>query len=226
MLKKLAQAVDDTGFCLFGGFELTAAQRQDLPPHCASAKSLALTGNAGPAMWNRFAASPRHPPDPLDAWTRTQLTALAQAFGATAVFPFDRPYLPFQRWLMKAGPCHPSPLGIVIHPRYGLWHALRGALLFAGSIEFPPAEPVPSPCSACREKPCLSACPVHAFSERGYETGPCVAELAGNDAGNCMASGCLARRACPVGADYRYPPAQAAFHMRAFQDGFRAAKAG
>jgi hypothetical protein len=32
----------------------------------------------------------------------------------------------------------------------------------------------------------------------------------------CMAIGCLARHACPIGHDYRYTPAQANFHMRAF----------
>jgi len=31
-----------------------------------------------------------------------------------------------------------------------------------------------------------------------------------------MEGGCLARRACPVGAEHAHQPAQAAFHMRAF----------
>jgi hypothetical protein len=33
-----------------------------------------------------------------------------------------------------------------------------------------------------------------------------------------MASGCLARRACPVGKDYVYDPAQMQFHMTAFRN--------
>jgi hypothetical protein len=32
-----------------------------------------------------------------------------------------------------------------------------------------------------------------------------------------MGEGCRARRACPVGRDYRYAPDQAAFHMRPFR---------
>jgi hypothetical protein len=31
-----------------------------------------------------------------------------------------------------------------------------------------------------------------------------------------MSGGCLARRACPVGREYAYDPAQARFHMQAF----------
>ena len=33
---------------------------------------------------------------------------------------------------------------------------------------------------------------------------------------DCLATGCLARRACPVGAEWRSEPTQAGFHMRAF----------
>ena len=29
--------------------------------------------------------------------------------------------------------CHASPLGLLIHPDYGLWHGYRGALLFAAT---------------------------------------------------------------------------------------------
>jgi hypothetical protein len=44
----------------------------------------------------------------------------------------------------------------------------------------------------------------------------CVGHLETPAGAECMAEGCRARRACPVGTDYRYEPAQAAFHMRAF----------
>ena len=41
-----------------------------------------------------------------------------------------RPWLPFQQWARKAEPVHVSPLGVLIHPDYGLWHSYRGALCF------------------------------------------------------------------------------------------------
>ena len=54
------------------------------------------------------------------------------------------------RWAQRAEPLHPSPLGVLIHPVHGLWHAYRGALAFAEPIELPPRADLPSPCASCR----------------------------------------------------------------------------
>ena len=67
-------------------------------------------------------------------------------FGASVLFPFQRPYLPFQQWALRTGACHLSPLGILIHQEYGLRHALRGALLFPQEIEPAVKARLPSPC--------------------------------------------------------------------------------
>ena len=49
--------------------------------------------------------------------------------GAAPIYPFGGPpYWPFQRWAQRAEAVFPSPLGILIHPEYGLWHAYRAAL--------------------------------------------------------------------------------------------------
>ena len=73
-----------------------------------------------------------------------------------------------------------------------------------------------SPCETCVARPCLSACPVGAFTGAGYDVAACAAHL-GRPAGRaCMEGGCLARRACPVGAERAQEPREAAFHMRAF----------
>ncbi len=182
--------------------------------------TLFLVGNAGPAMWRAFeAARGDHASalNPLDDWVCDALSTVAEDVGATALFPFGGPpYLPFQRWAQKAEPVHPSPLGVLIHPEYGLWHAYRGALAFAERLDIPSREVRPSPCDTCADKPCLSACPVGAFSGEGYDVPACSAYLAAPDGADCVARGCEARRACPVGAEFIYAPAQAAFHMRAF----------
>ncbi|MBT4906739.1 MAG: hypothetical protein HOL07_15335 [Rhodospirillaceae bacterium] len=179
-----------------------------------------LVGNAGPDMWAAFDAVRNGyagQPNPLDAWISDTLTNVAVNVGATALFPFGGPpHLPFQRWAQRAEPVHPSPVGVLIHPEFGLWHAYRGALAFTEILELPMSEPEPSPCDSCADKPCLSACPVGAFGGDAYEVPACVRHITGPDTGDCMGQGCLARRACPVGQDYVYAPAQAGFHMRAF----------
>jgi hypothetical protein len=186
-----------------------------VPP---SAGTVVLVGNAGPAMWQAFARDRRDEANPLDAWTRSVLTAAARDLGAvTVLFPFDgpRPY-PFQRWAMKADAVHSSPIGVLVHPDFGLWHAYRGALAFAGTLALPPRDGRASPCESCANRPCLSACPVSAFRPGAYDVPACAGHLTSHAGSDCLTGGCLARRACPVGRDYIYEPAQAAFHMEAF----------
>ena len=107
----------------------------------ASSKTLILVGFIGSENWPTFAASPEAKdghPDPLDRWSTRVITEVAKSLGATPLFPFGGPpFLPFQRWAQQAEPVHPSPLGILIHPDWGLWHAYRGALAFAERIDLP-----------------------------------------------------------------------------------------
>ena len=190
----------------------------------AGRRSLVLVGLAGRRGWDGFATSPEAAdgaPDPLDRWSRRCLEGLADELGALALFPFGGPpYWPFQQWARRAEPLHPSPLGLLIHPEYGLWHSYRGALAFVEDLA-PPAPaaapaPVGHPCVSCAGQPCLAACPVRAFSAAGYDVDVCAGWLRRPEGADCMARGCLARRACPLGRDYAHGADQAAFGMKAF----------
>ncbi len=186
----------------------------DRVPH--DARFVILIGNAGSQMFRRFARErdPRY--DRLDDWCGEVIGALAQELDARAVFPFDKPPYPFLTWARRGGAGHVSPLGLNIHPQYGLWHAYRAALLFPVAFDLPPLSPGAHPCETCSGKPCLTACPVRAFSPAKYEVETCVDHVASAAGEDCMAGGCLARRACPVGQAYTYLPEQALFHMDAF----------
>lgn len=216
-LKDVETAALAVGLTPRGAFH---PQASDGVPPCktgAGAHTMVMLGNAGPAMWRAFSAACDTDRELLDDWSSRTIGGLADAFGATPFFPFSRPHLPFQRWAMRAEPMRPSPLGILIHPEYGLWHGYRGALAFAERLDLPARETRAHPCDSCAEKPCLNACPVSAFSaDRGYDVPACVAHIAGETGRDCLDLGCRARRACPVGRAYRYEPAQAHFHMRHF----------
>lgn len=221
-LEVIASAVAPFSFLVRGGFHPAPA---DAVP--GSPGTLVMVGNAGPRMWAAFRATVPTPagPDPLDAWTREVLSGVARDLGATALFPFDGPpYLPFQRWAMRAEAVFPSPIGPLIHPVFGLWHAYRAALLFAGRITLPERAPGVSPCEGCAEKPCLTACPVGALAPGAYDVPACVGFLDGPAGADCLGRGCTARRACPVGREYVYAPAQAAFHMAHFRAANRGEK--
>ncbi len=186
------------------------------------ARTVILAGNAGPAMWRAFSAArdPNH--ELLDDWSAEVLGALAARFGAVAYFPSERPYLPFQRWARRAEPVFASPLGIHIHCEFGLWHGYRGALAFAEKLALPARAPATSPCADCRDKPCLGTCPADAFSDAGYDVPACFGHLLTAAGRDCLEQGCRARRACPIGTDFQYQPAQARFHMRHFFETRRA----
>ena len=216
-LDELKAAAEAAGLAWRGGFALAPEERSG---PLTQARALVLFGFVGARPWPAFAASDEATdgrPHPLDRWSRRVLGALAQRFGATPLFPFDGPpYWPFQRWAQRAEPLSPSPLGLFIDPRYGLSHSYRGALAFAEPLELPAREEAASPCETCAGRPCLFACPVGAFSERGYDVAACADWLKSPGGSACMAGGCVARRACPVGPEFAQEAEQASFHMRAF----------
>ncbi len=177
-----------------------------------------LIGNAGPAMFRRFARERDPDIDQLDEWTRAVVAPLSRGLGACAVYPFDKPPSPFLTWAQRAGCGHASPLGLNIHPTYGLWHAFRAALQFEEDPGLPPMATAPHPCETCVGRPCLSACPVDAFTGAEYRIADCVGHIASTAGEDCMQHGCLARRACPIGQNYRYTDRQIGFHMRAFRN--------
>lgn len=206
----LAAALDPHGLILRGGFHPEAGEAG-----LRGVGTVLLVGDAGPAMWEAFAPQIDGAPNPLDRWTKRVVDQIAEEFGARATYPFSKPHPPFQRWALRAETLYASPLGILIHPEFGLWHAWRAALLFAERLLLPPRSDAQSPCDSCAEKPCLSACPVGAFTGNAYDVPACAAHIAKPEA-DCLAVGCHSRNACPVGPEWRYAEAQMRFHMAAF----------
>lgn len=223
MIAELSTQLAENGLILRGGFAF--GQDEKVPAGAGDARAVLLVGHGGPTIWPHFqawrASRPANLDDPLDTWSREVIGAVAGRFGARAVSPSDRPYLPFQQWAMRAEGLKPSPLGILMHPEFGLWHAYRGALLFADAhaaheIAALPARGPFHLCDGCDGKPCLHACPVQAYSAAGFAYERCLGHVR-SDAGRvCRDSGCLDRMACPYGEAYRYSPSQQAFHMAAF----------
>ncbi|MCB1477633.1 MAG: ferredoxin [Rhodobiaceae bacterium] len=217
----VAAALEPHGLVLRGGFHVGADEAGDFPAarDGRPAVSVLLIGGAGGSFWPAFShwlkGRPAMP-DALDAWTVDVVAPVAETFGAVAVYPFAPPWQPFQRWAMRAENVQPSPLGILIHPDYGLWHAYRAALIFAGPLPLPEPDNRPGPCETCADKPCLSACPVDAFSGTAYDLAECTGHLAAAASRDCHLIGCRARDACPEGQAYRYGEAQRRFHMAAF----------
>ena len=135
-LSSVLPAIERAGLVPRGAFLLSDDERQGA---LADARTIVLVGMAGRSGWDVFSASPeaRDGADhALDRFSRRVIGALAEGLGAAALYPFgDPPHFPFQRWARRCEPVHPSPLGLLIHPVYGLWHSYRGALGFPEALD-------------------------------------------------------------------------------------------
>jgi hypothetical protein len=219
-LQDVDAALALNGLMLRGALLLSPGETAPPGPSGSPAKTVALVGQAGDAPWPHFAAwragQPAGLADPLDSWSRQVIGEVAARFSARAVSPSDKPYLPFQQWAMRAEGLKPSPLGILMHPEFGLWHAYRGALLFEADIAGAPPDTVIHLCDLCPGKPCLKACPVGAYSGQGFARQACLDHVRAPQGEPCRSAGCRDRNACPYGVAYRYRPEAQAFHMAAF----------
>jgi len=185
------------------------------------AQSVVVVGNGGGAFWQAFRAACVRAPerarvaDPLDAFTREVVTAAVRGLGVGGrlVFPFEFDTVPvsFMTLAACAGLGAPSLLGVLVHPTWGPWMALRAAW-------FPPlglAAPRPAagfdPCPTCA-RPCIAACPGAALSPAGWDVPRCVAHRLAPHGDDC-ARGCHARLACVVGPEHRYPADALAHHQ-------------
>lgn len=185
-----------------------------LPPHL---QSLALLSPAEPGFWPHALASPEFndgEADPLDRWSARVISALAEGVGGIAVFPFGGPpWRPFFQWALRSGRAWQSPVHLLVHDTMGLMASYRGAIALPDPS--PAQASTPCPCTGC-PAPCTTACPVRALGTAGYNLDVCHAHLDTAAGEDCLYSGCLVRRACPLAISYGRLAQQSAWHMRQF----------
>ncbi|MDA8585908.1 ferredoxin [Rhodobacteraceae bacterium] len=179
--------------------------------------TIVLLGPAEPGFWPHFTASSEYndgAPDPVDRWSTRVITEMADELGATALFPFGQPARPFIGWALRTGQAFVSPAAMLVHAKAGLLVSYRGALLLPEEIPLP--GPMANPCDTCADKPCLTACPVQAITDQGYNLPACHSFLDSAQGTTCMSQGCTVRRYCPLGQNYPRLPQHSAYHMKVF----------
>ena len=213
VLKKLTAELQGTGLAVRGWCvdQIVESELQDDRDH-----AIVLIGNLSGSFWPTFQKSGFEDNHALDRWTKHVIDPIAEKLGGLPLYPSDKPYQPFQRWAKKAEGLEASPLGILMHPEYGLWQAYRAALVFSNVSEMPSPEKVEHACTTCADKPCLTTCPVGAYSTKGFDFASCREFVRTHPNGHCATKGCLARQACPVATDHQYSEDQQCFHMKAF----------
>ena len=228
---RLATSLAPHGLNLIGvadavGYDAAVPARWTIGQHVPGVRSVLVIGNGGAALWEAFRRRLDAEPsfagtrDPLDAFTRAVVTEAVTPFATELqqaipiVFPFDAgpPALSFVHLAECAGLGRSSLLGILVHPEFGPWIALRAALLLPFPCEAArPADGFEA-CATCVERPCITACPGAAVGAGGWDVPRC-ADHRLSGAGDGCDAGCHARIACVYGQAHRYPPDALAFHQ-------------
>src|SRR5262249_54075293 len=130
-------------------------------------------------------------------------------------FRETRPRLSFVHLAEAAGLGRRGLLGVLIHPEFGPWIALRGALLVDAVLTAPRPAAGFDPCPACRDRPCIDACPGGAIaSPTGWDVPRCLGFRVERGPENPCHDRCHARVACVYGRHHCYPPDALAYHQR------------
>ena len=176
-------ALDAVGLNLRAVFaldQLPDALRDALRNECDAARNysqLLLIGNGGRAMWQAILREGGRSADPIDDFSvravRRWLAAQASGRSYEIVYPGER-LVGLQSLGECAGWHFASPFMVGINERWGTWFAYRVAVL--ADTDFEPTRPVPgeSPCTACRPRPCVSACPGKAIESDEFNLANCV----------------------------------------------------
>jgi epoxyqueuosine reductase QueG len=208
-----------------GRYDAVVEARLQASPIDPRARSIVVIGNGGGAFWQAYRRhAGAHPgwtdrDHPLDDFTRAvvehDLASALRARGlrCTVVYPFvsDAGNLHFMELGRLAGIGGPSLLGVLIHPVYGTWIALRAALLMEETLDEAGDGLGFDPCPRCVARSCMPACPVSAVSERGWDVIRCVRHRV--EAEPDCSTGCYSRLGCVIGPQHRYPDDELGHHQ-------------
>ena len=232
LLTEITAAVSPHGFNLIGtatvaAYETSVPSQYHVAALLPQAKTLVIVGNGGSAFWEGFRAYCDARPGylqgrehPLDDYTieviESTLTPVLERSDATYryLYPFRFWTEPvsFMHLARAAGLAGPSILGVVVHPVYGPWLALRAAILLNQELYITPAAGGFDPCPTCVERACMAACPASAVSiDKGWDIPACVQHRL-QVTSDCV-DRCHARYNCVYGREYRYSIEELQYHQ-------------
>jgi hypothetical protein len=215
-----AQGINLWGVARIEDFDGWQSRAGRLSACSSTCRSAIVIGTGGRDHWRHLVEEQGQPgtggANPLDRYSEHSLSRevdlLAEhGYRAKAVFPFAKRPVNFLRLAEIAGIGKLSPVvPFLLHPRYGPWISLRGALLLEEELE--PTKELEdfTPCHFCHA-PCLDACPVDTYGPHGHLDLRACGEH--RQAGGCN-GGCEVRRACPVGSAERYSSDEERFRHR------------
>lgn len=184
------QSLKDSGLNIFLSIKVSDLQK-DLYPFREDQKNktLCLIASGGRSLWENLP----HPLDvtthPIDFYTQKKMQEFAEVFLRDEIeilYPSDHLIIPLQKIGRAMNLCTQSPIGLDIHPDFGLWFAFRGIFLTRKDITDNSIGKRPALCETCALKPCLKTSDLNA-----------------------------ARMMCPEKTEHRYTSFQIDYHANA-----------
>ncbi len=177
----------------------------------AGERQLILFGHAGRQLWECVQTAGIGGDDPIDDYSvhtvERWFAEQVPGHRCRIIFPGEQA-IGLQALGELAGWHQPSPIMVGVDKDWGSWYAYRAVAL--ADTHFVASSPLAnrSPCPTCSARPCVKACPAGALADGRFDLEACSRYRL--QAGSPCALGCLARQACPAGAEHRYRPEQIA----------------
>jgi hypothetical protein len=194
--------IDAVASCRTAAYDARAPADYHSSCFLPGARGLVVAASAGPRLWRAFLERIRdgkasfEEPHPYDRFVTELLGKADDALAARGVrfyrfeARFDAPVaVNFVALGELVGFGAPGPFGLLIHPTFGPWWALRGAWLVDAEVE-----------AATQGPPACKGCPA-----------PCIGGWESAGPGIVLATP-EARTRCIVGRDWRYDDDQLAYH--------------
>ena len=188
-------------------------------PDQYQAGSLLVLAHAGKKFWEIFSRKESEgllaTQDPVDNYSATLSEQVIdnhlEGVSRQQLYPISECPINLMA-LGKAFGWHaPSPLGMGMHQKYGLWSAYRAVWWLDIDVPKSFLTKASDVCVSCQTQDCVSACPAEAITLAKNPNLSSCADYRLQGESLC-ASTCLSRMACPQASEHRYTDTQMAYH--------------
>lgn len=188
--------------------------QHELPPN--DENRVILIGHGGRELWQSLDPIHWRHTDPIDSFSHAAAQHFSQqvlrGYRYQIIYPGTRP-VALQQLGSTAGWHCDSPLGLGIHPHWGLWFAYRAVILTDAPLpEIGQPDPATA-CEQCPDQPCISHCPAQALKPDGQIDMSRCGDYRLEEDSSCS-DRCLSRLSCPVAGEHRYTLEQINYHYR------------
>jgi len=194
--------------------EVLVENLKNVEPELSLYSQIFLVGHGGKKLWESVKDKIGKTENPIDEYSANSVEKFLKARKDVErfklIFPSNKP-VGLQQLGIQAGWHYASPFRVGINEEWGSWFAYRAVALMKSNFETRKLESK-SPCIECRDKACISSCPVDALTKGDLALETCMNYRKSED--SSCADRCLSRMSCPIAKEHTYTLEQIQYHYR------------